>query len=218
MNLRQNTSAKTRFDRVLMGKYFKAVLYLDLRSIGEIAENWKLWKEKYNNYFVISQLDRESPEYQLAMFKHAISDDGLKVIKSFTYSEGENANDRHVVMGKMGKMEKHCIGEVNKIYERYCFNKRDKLPTEMVDNFVAHELKTLAKTCNFCNCLRDSLIRNRIVLGIKNEQTTKKLLRMRDLTLNRCIDVCRSEEVTSMQMKSLSEPVEIGRASCRERV
>ena len=31
---------------------------------------------------------------------------------------------------------------------------------------------------------------------------------MRDLTLNRCIDVCRSKEVTSMQMKSLSEPVD----------
>ena len=40
--------------------------------------------------------------------------------------------------------------------------------------------------------------------GIKNEQTTKKLLRMGDLTLNRCIDVCRSEEVAELQMKSLS--------------
>ena len=90
---------------------------------------------------------------------------------------------------------------------RYCFNKRDKFPTETVENFVA-ELKTLAKTCNFCDCLRDSLIRDRIVLGIKNEETTKKLLRIRDLTLNKCIHVCRSEEITSMQMKSLSEPVD----------
>ena len=48
----------------------------------------------------------------------------------------------------MAKMEKHCIREVNEIYERCCFNKRDKLPTESVDCFVA-ELKTLAKTCNF---------------------------------------------------------------------
>ena len=81
------------------------------------------------------------------------------------------------------------------------------LPTESVDSFVA-ELRNLAKTCNFCDCLRDSLIRDRIVLGIKNEQTTKKLLRMRDLTLNRCIDVCRSEEVAELQMKSLSGPVD----------
>ena len=147
---------------------------MDLKTTGEIAENWELWKEKYNNYFFISQLDRESPEYQLALFKHGIGNDGLKVIK------GENTNNWRVVMGKM---EKHCIGEVNKIYERYCFHKRDKLPMEMVDNFVA-ELKTLAKTCNFCDCLRDSLISDLIILGIKNEQTTKKLLRIRDLPFN----------------------------------
>ncbi|KAL9989578.1 hypothetical protein ACROYT_G004142 [Oculina patagonica] len=177
---------------------------LCLKHSGEIAENWKLWKEKYNNYFIISRLDRENPEYQLAMFKHTIGNDALKLIKTFTYAETENRNDWRVVMGKV---EKHCIGEVNEIYERYCFNKRDKIPTESVDSFVS-ELKTLAKTCNFCDCLRDSLIRDRIVLGIKNEQTTKKLLRVRDLTLNRCIDICRSEEVTELQMKSLSEPVD----------
>lgn len=147
---------------------------LALRPSGEVAENWKLWKEKYNNYFVISRLDRESSQYQLAMFKHTIGDEALKVIKTFSYTEGEDSNNWRVVMAKM---EKHCIGEVNEIYERYCFNKRDKLSTESVDCFVA-ELKTLAKTCNFCDCLRDSLIRDRIVLGIKDEQTTKKLLRI----------------------------------------
>ena len=98
-----------------------------------------------------------SPEYQLEMFKHAIGDDGLKVIKTFSYTEGENVNDWRVVMGKM---ERNCIGEVDEIYQRYCFNKRDKLSTETVDNFVA-ELKTLAKTHNFFDCLRDSLILDR---------------------------------------------------------
>ena len=80
------------------------------------------------------------------MFKHMVGDDALKVIKTFSYTEAENSNDWHVVMDKL---EKYCIREVNEIYERYCFNKRDKLPTESVDSFVA-ELKTLAKTCNFC--------------------------------------------------------------------
>ena len=27
--------------------------YLDLKHSGEVAENWKLWEENYNNYFVI---------------------------------------------------------------------------------------------------------------------------------------------------------------------
>ena len=74
--------------------------YLDLKHSGEIAENWKLWKEKYNNYFLISRLDRETPEFQLAMFKHTIGDDALKVIKTFNYAEGENSSDRRVVTEK----------------------------------------------------------------------------------------------------------------------
>ena len=108
--------------------------YLDLKHSGEITENWNLWEEKYNNYFAISPLDRETTEFQLAMFKHTIRDDALKVIKTFNYAERENSSDWRVVMGKM---EKHCIGEINKIYERYCFNMRDKLPMESVDSFVA---------------------------------------------------------------------------------
>ena len=48
----------------------------------------------------------------------------------------------------MGKMEKHCIGEVNEIYERYCFNMQDKLPTESIDRFVA-ELRNLSKNVTF---------------------------------------------------------------------
>ena len=117
---------------------------------------------------------------------------------------GENSNDWHIVMGKM---EKHCIGEVNENYKRHCFNLRDKFPTESDDIFVA-ELRNLAKTFNFCYRLRGSFIRDRIVHAIKNEQTAKKLLGMRGLTQSRCIDVCRSEVVDELQMKSLSGPVD----------
>ena len=84
----------------------------------------------------------------------------MKVIKTFNYAAEEDSNDWRVVMGKM---EKHCIGEVNEIHERYSFNVRDKLPTESVDSFVA-KLRNLAKTCNFFHCLRDGLIHDRIVL------------------------------------------------------
>ena len=49
---------------------------------------------------------------------------------------------------------------------------------------------------------------SRFLLGIKYEQTTKKILRIRDLALNRCIDICCREEITALHMKSLSEQVD----------
>ena len=67
-------------------------------------------------------------------------------------------------------MYMYCISEVNKIYERYYVNTREKLPTvqSLLHNFVA-ELKTIAKM---------------FILGIRNKRTTRKLLQMRDFTLN----------------------------------
>ena len=45
-----------------------------------------------------------------------------------------------------------------------------------IENIVG-ELRTLAQSCNFCTCLNDTLIRDRIVLGIRDGGTRKRLLR-----------------------------------------
>ena len=79
---------------------------LSLRPSGEVADNWKLWKETYNSYFVISRLDRESSPYQLAMFKHTIGDDALKVIKTFSYTEGEDSNNWRMLKWRNTALEK----------------------------------------------------------------------------------------------------------------
>ena len=89
------------------------------------------------------------------------------------------------------KFEKYCVGKTNEIYERYCFNKRNQNQNESVDAY-ATALRTLAKTCNFGQ-LEDDLIRNRIVMGVRDESTRKKLQQVARLTLgqNQSIDICR---------------------------
>ena len=53
-----------------------------------------------------------------------------QVIKAFSYSEGENANDWRVVMVQ--------DGEVNEIDKRNCFNKRDDLPTVLCSSLFLY--------------------------------------------------------------------------------
>ena len=65
-------------------------------------------------------------------------------------------------------------------------------------------LRNLAKSCNFRECMRDTLIRDRIVLGVNNNALRKKLLQVGKLTLNQFIDIGRSTEVTTSQMKAIS--------------
>ena len=54
-------------------------------------------------------------------------------------------------------------------------------------------LCTLAKTCNNGSLL-DSLICDRIVVGIRDDGACKQLLQEAKLTLNKCIDICQSSE------------------------
>ena len=82
-------------------------------------------------------------------------------------------------------------------------NSRNQEEQESIDAYVT-VLRNLAKSCNFCDCMCDSLIRDRIILGVNNNAIRKKLLQVRGLTLNQCIDTCRSNEATTSQMKAIS--------------
>ena len=52
----------------------------------------------------------------------------------------------------------------------------------------------LAKTCNFCHQCASSIIRDRIILGIRQSETRQELLKIRKLSLDACVDVCRAAE------------------------
>lgn len=51
--------------------------------------------------------------------------------------------------------------------------------------------------------LLDSLIRDRIVVGIRHNGTRKCLFQEPKLTLTRCIDICRSSEATALQLQAM---------------
>ena len=104
----------------------------------------------------------------------------------------------------ISKFDEFTIGEINETYERYVFNSRNQRDNESIDAYVA-TLRIIARTCNFCDCLRYSLIRDRVVFGVKSAQK-KKLQQERKLNLNKCIDLCRSTEATTSQLKMIPRP------------
>ena len=101
------------------------------------------------------------------------------------------------------KFQDFCLGETNETYVRFVFNSRQKKENETVDQYIT-ALRRLAQTCNFCACLRDSLIRDCLVLGINNNNVQKKLLQDRKLTLAKAINICRSSEKKKQQVKKIS--------------
>eukprot|EP00112_Aurelia_sp_Birch-Aquarium-sp1_P022845 Seg6585.1 transcript_id=Seg6585.1/GoldUCD/mRNA.D3Y31 product="hypothetical protein" protein_id=Seg6585.1/GoldUCD/D3Y31 len=58
------------------------------------------------------------------------------------------------------------------------------------------------KNCEYGE-LTESIIKDRIVEGINNDSTRERLLREKDLSLQKAIDICKAAEVASQHMKTL---------------
>lgn len=53
--------------------------------------------------------------------------------------------------------------------------------------------------------LEEEMIRDRIVVGIRDNHTRKKLLQEKGLDQQRCVDICRANEKSSYQLRAIEE-------------
>ena len=76
-------------------------------------------------------------------------------------------------------MEHHCLGKTNIIYERFMLNRRAQAEGETIDQYLT-ALKELAKTCQY-GPMQDDILRDRVVVGIRDDGLRKQLLHKKDL-------------------------------------
>ena len=98
-------------------------------------------------------------------------------------------------------LERYFKPAKNVIYERYVFGSCKQEEGESIDKFVTR-LREAATTCEYGQ-LRDEMIRDKIVLGVVNGSTRRRLLRERDLTLITAIEMCRAAEQTDIRMRAM---------------
>ena len=175
-----------------------------LKTDGNLSVNWKRFKRSWQNYAIIARLDKFEENFKAALFLSVIGEEALELFEGMHF---ETETDRQVLSKIVERFEEFCIGETNETYERFVFNRRNQEENESVDRYVT-VIRKLAQTCNFCNCLNDSLIRDRFVLGIRDEAVRKKLLQEKKLTLSRAIDIGRSGETANLRLNELKKPLE----------
>ena len=166
---------------------------------GNLANNWKQWKQVWSAYELVTRLNEQTDEYRVAAFITCIGPKALTIHNGLPFqSEDEKKN-----LAKILELwESYCLGKTNIIYERYRFNNRNQDTGESIDTYASN-LRSLSDTCNF-GTLKDEMIRDRIVCGVRDSSLRKKLLQVPELTLEKCIDMCRSAEGTSTQLEATS--------------
>ena len=146
------------------------------------------WREKYRGYRLLTGLDSLSIPEQRAALLALLDDEWTRVVR---YSLDVDGNTK--VDDVLDKMEKHLRSQRSVILDRKDFYTRPQADGEPFDDFLM-ALKELAEFCDFCKHCMDDRLRDRIVTGIRSEETVRLLLSESSLTLQKAIDICRARE------------------------
>ena len=56
-------------------------------SAKDKAVNWKVYKQQWENYSIVAQLDKQTEEYRVALFLYSVGPDAVKIYNSFDLSD-----------------------------------------------------------------------------------------------------------------------------------
>ncbi|CAC5398679.1 unnamed protein product [Mytilus coruscus] len=172
-----------------MDGHFKQPPEMDFSHEDNLSEKWKRWKQTMNLYLEVAMGEKTEKEQCRAVL-YVIGLEGREIYNTFNF--GENEADKLEVLLK--KFEDYCIPK------KKCYSNQT--------SFQHTHLKLIAKNCEFEH-LKDGLIRDRIVCGTNSSRVKERLLREDGLTLDKAVGICRADEESRKQMKTLNEEEQV---------
>ncbi|XP_013395965.1 uncharacterized protein LOC106163040 [Lingula anatina] len=166
---------------------------------GNVEQNWKTFVREYDIY-VGACYSEKTPKQKAYMLLNLAGSDAIEKFESFTFNDDEDKEDPDILKAKFSEI---CNPRTNVILERYRFNLRAQQDGERFQSFLA-DLKHKIKSCNYGN-LEEDMLRDRIVIGIKHENTRKVLLRENNLTLTKAVHICQIHECSEVDAKQMQQ-------------
>lgn len=158
------------------------------------ANEWPKWIRRFERFRIASGLDKQSEEYQVNTLMYTLGDEAEDILSVLPLSSEQKKKYTDVKQA----FENHCVSKKNVIFERARFNRRNQEPRESAESFIT-AVHSLAEHCAF-GALREELIRDRIVVGLRDAKLSESLQMDPDLTLEKTISRVRhSEEIKRQQ-------------------
>ena len=160
-------------------------------------DDWSRWKRRFEQFRVASGLDSESGAKQVSMLLYCMGGEAEMVLTSVGVKKKENEEYEEV----MRKLDKHFQVRRNVIFERARFNRRDQLDGETAEKYIT-ELYSLVEHCDY-GTMTEEMLRDRLVVGIRDKMMSEKLQLDQDLTLEKAKIIIRQREAIHDQAEVL---------------
>ena len=142
-------------------------------------------------------MSKEPEERQVSTLLYCLGEEAEDILVSTNISEDQ----RKQYVAILSKFDGFFRVRKNVIIERAKFNRCSQLLDKPAEQFIA-SLYNLAADCNFGD-LKDQLIRDRIVVGIRNQALSEQLQSDPELTLEKAKTLVRQREAIRDQQQFL---------------
>ena len=160
-------------------------------------DEWQKWKRRFEQFRQASGLSTETTQRQVSMLLYTMGEEAEDTLLSTKISESDQKDYDKVI----AKFDSFFQVRKNVIFERARFNRRCQKQDESVEQFITC-LYQLSENCAYGD-LRDEMIRDRIVVGIRDEAMSQKLQLDADLTLESAKKMVRQREAVREQQVQL---------------
>ncbi|XP_029848142.2 uncharacterized protein LOC115330456 [Ixodes scapularis] len=162
-----------------------------LDEYDEKQQNFDSYLERFEHFVSANDI---KPEKKLAVFLTVIGPRAYEVLKSLVVPAvpGDKSFEEVKVL-----LKNHYSPKSSVIAERCKFNRRVQEEQESVEDFIV-ALKHLARKCDFGQFLQDAL-RDRLVAGIRREETQRALFAEESLTFERACKIALDQEQAARQ-------------------
>ena len=165
---------------------------------GNLAEQWKIWRQELELYLTATESDTKSDKIKTLILLTCIGKRGREIYNTFTW---ENVGDNLKFNIVIEKFKEYCNPRTNVTFLRYKFFTYKQVDGQSFDEFVT-ELKKRSAECQF-GTLKDELVRDIIICGLADNRLRERLLRDPGLTLEKTIELGQAAEETKRHMKEM---------------
>ncbi|XP_063368815.1 uncharacterized protein LOC134657192 [Cydia amplana] len=176
---------------------FSFVNSLENVTTGNLSKEWEKWKNAFLIYYEACELSKKDKKVQLSILLHIIGEQCREVYEQFDKSSITTSTEL------LAKFDSFFLPQKNLTIERHRFFTRDQKEGESIEQY-SFELKKLASSCEFKD-LMETLIRDRLICGIKDQAIRERLLREPELTLKKSLDICNVAQISKVQAGAIKK-------------
>ena len=151
-------------------------------------DEWPKWKQRFEQFRVASGLSDKSDERQASTLLYCLGADAEDVLLTTNITTEHRKKYQKV----LEKFDEFFAVRRNVIFERARFNKRTQQQGESAEDYIT-VLHQLADTCEYGD-LKEEMIRDCLVVGIRDEALFERLQMESDLTLEKAKKLIRQRE------------------------